>query len=810
MIKRYPCQIVVMAILGIVLAGGYYMAVLPAVLLAGIWVYREPIGKTKLRQTVVLLLAFGLGAARMGYVSAIMDCQLAGLADGQAVSVQGCIVKKQCKETEIKAESWAVYLKDSRLKDSQGIRPCGNIIVYLNTDEPVIGNTILVSGNIKLFRTARNDGNFDERAYYQDQGYSFKVYAKQGQAYQAVSLHTDRLREFLYSLQQAVLQIYDNCMPRQEAGALGAMLLGDKSLLLSQTKELYRQSGIAHILAISGLHISILGAGIFRLLRKGRVSYVSASAVSLGMLIMFGLMSGMGSSAIRAIVMFGLYLGASCCGRAYDSANGLAVAAACLLLQNPRVLFLAGFQFSFAAVLGVLFGKEICRICRPKFRLTETVLISFGIQMLTLPLTAWYYYEIPIYSVLLNMLVLPWMGLVLVMGLFGGSLGVLAGTVSGMQAAGVVIAAGQLCGMVSKGLLFVCTQILSYFTKAGNLFLHLPGAVCVTGQPKNWQMTGYYFMLLGCVWILNHRVQGTYRKAGGNQVKENQEKACLKRQKAAVGLCCFICLVCLFVQIPKRAEVAVLDVGQGDGIYIRTSDGMDIFIDGGSNDVSQAGTYRILPFLKSQGVSGIDYWFVSHLDQDHISGLKEIAESGYPIGQVVFAEGILKDDAYQELTDTLTAQQIGIQHVGKGSRLCGHSASFLVLSPNADASVDDRNARSLVLLYEDAGFCGFFSGDISTEEEQALVLDGSLPHITFYKAAHHGSNHSNSEALLSRLKPSVSVVSCALKNSYGHPGREAAARIEADSGQTCYTMYAGQIRVWMEQGSVKVKKKISY
>ncbi len=126
--------------------------------------------------------------------------------------------------------------------------------------------------------------------------------------------------------------------------------------------------------------------------------------------------------------------------------------------------------------------------------------MSFGIQMLTLPLTAWYYFEFPMYSILLNMLVLPLMALVLVTGLFGGGFGLVSYAASGTGFLGA--AAGRFCGLASSGLLHACSLVLRYFSKMGNLFLKLPGAVYTAGQPSGWKMAVYYLILGGCVWML--------------------------------------------------------------------------------------------------------------------------------------------------------------------------------------------------------------------------------------------------------------------------------------------------------------------
>lgn len=799
MLDRYPCQAVLLLVFGILAGKGIVCgrlhlivsAVLAAAAGVGICMYKQPLKKQKLRRACILLLIFIIGAVRTDTANEqIIQCS-ADVRDGQKTVLQGRIIKKQLRQTQDSENSWTVYLTDSYLKSPQGIRSCGNIILYtdLTSGAPVIGNIILISGTIHLFQQARNDGNFDERAYYQNQGYSFKMYADK-YAYQVVDKHTDRLREYLYELQQRFIQVFQSYMPAEEAGTLCAMLAGEKSMLSNETKQLYRESGIAHILAISGLHISILGQAVFSLLRRCRISYQASSLTAVGLLCLFGIMSGYGISTMRAVIMFGIYLGAACCGRAYDSMTGLAAAAACILLQNPCALFLAGFQFSFAAVAGVLLGKEVCKVYRPRFKLTETVLISMSIQMLTLPLTAWYYFEIPVYSLVLNLLVLPFMSAVLLLGLAGGVFGMFA-----MHAMPAAIARTMLNG---------CTLLLKYFSKAGKLALRLPGAVCVTGQPKIWQLMCYYLILAVSVLYAVHILR-TRKKAAAKALDQKALTAAGGKSRRVFGIGAAVCMLVLFAPLPAPMETVCLDVGQGDGIYIRTSDGLRVMIDGGSTDVRQVGTYRILPFLKSHGIAKIDYWFLSHLDQDHTSGFLEIVQSGYPVGEVVCADGMVRDQAYEKMTTQLSECNIKIRYLKKGNALRTKQACFRCLAPASLPGADDRNAQSLVLLYEDHGYSCLFSGDISQKEEQMLLAKQQVKKITLYKAAHHGSDSSNAQELLAVLKPAVSVISCAKENSYGHPGKEAVEAIETHSALTRYTMHAGQIRVVFRKGGVNVQ-----
>ena len=183
-----------------------------------------------------------------------------------------------------------------------------------------------------------------------------------------------------------------------------------------------------------------------------------------------------------------------------------------------------------------------------------------------------------------------------------------------------------------------------------------------------------------------------------------------------------------------------------------------------------------------------------------------LAESGYQIGQVVFAKGVVQDEAYADLLGLLDKQQILVHHLGIGEKLRGTYAGFTCLWPSDTLTTDDRNAASLVLLYEDRGFRAFFSGDLSSEQEKKLLAGQGISHVTLYKAAHHGSKYSNSKEILQCLQPDISVISCAQENDYGHPGREAVELMEQYSGCVYYTMHSGQIGICQGSKGVHVQE----
>ena len=150
--------------------------------------------------------------------------------------------------------------------------------------------------------------------------------------------------------------------------------------------------------------------------------------------------------------------------------------------------------------------------------------------------------------------------------------------------------------------------------------LCLPGAVWIAGKPEIVLIFLYYGVLIFILYLL-------WKGAG---------------KKWLTGI--FLALgMILFLRESPRFEIDVLDMGQGDGIFIQTEEGEHFFVDGGSSDVKQVGIYRILPFLKSKGIASIKGWILSHADQDHISGFLELLEAGYPIEYVIVGEGMVRD-----------------------------------------------------------------------------------------------------------------------------------------------------------------------
>lgn len=329
------------------------------------------------------------------------------LEDGEKAAVWGTVSKK-----EEGAKSTKIYLKHCNLRVEEKQLPCRQILVYLNTDVSV-GNIIYVNGTVKTLEPARNEGNFDEKNFYESQGTDFKFY---GENVQFISRDTDRFAEFLYQKKREVIQLYQKTMGAETAGVLSTMVLGDRQLLEPEIKSLYQKTGISHILAISGLHVSIIGMGFYKMLQKQRVPLLLRSTLSAVAILVFAVLSGAGVSTKRAVLMFLLLLFGGVIGRSYDSLTGLALAAIFLLWENPFVYAYTGFILSFLAVLGVNASVILLKSMDIQKGIREQICVSGCIQAFTIPVIAYCYFELPTYVIFINLLILPTTGAVLFLG----------------------------------------------------------------------------------------------------------------------------------------------------------------------------------------------------------------------------------------------------------------------------------------------------------------------------------------------------------------------------------------------------------
>lgn len=758
---------------------------------------------------------------------------------GADTEICGTIYQKECK-----SDSYLYYLRTEYKK----------VLIYYETDEIPIGSSVMVCGEAEAFSHAVNDGNFDLADYYQYKNISFRIFPD------TISIQNEpefSFRECLYQVQKRISAVFDAELNEYDAGVLSTLVTGNKGLLDQEVKDLYQDAGISHILAISGMHISILGMGIFRFLRKLRWPYPAAAGVGSMAVLCFVIMSGMGVSARRALIMYLILMGAEVLGRAYDMLNALALAALVILAANPMELYQSGFEFSFLAMAAIVLSERVMAKFREeqvekegrvrfskckrkekhtgtkndvvkgekigtkiKGKLVENLLFGAFLQLFLMPLTAWLYYEVPIYALFLNLLVIPLCSWLLGFGLLGGI-------------------TGLFWPRLSKWILVVCHFILLLYKKAIGLVSLLPCSEVITGKPLVWVMLLYYGILVSaCLWYLyekEFREERTYLlkkmrkiltcddrrqtlskrevKSENRNQKENFRKSecCIfGNRKRDFPISCVVRiyrLIPIFILawilfIPKReaCTISFLDVGQGDGIYLTDGAGTHVMIDEGSSSVNEVGEYRIEPFLKYHGVRKVDVWILTHSDSDHYSGLLELLEDGYPVEYLLFSQSMPRDETWESLTTAAAENGTEIVYVEARDAIRLSDCDMTCIYPTAEDTSEDSNDLSQVWLFEKDEMSILFTGDLGEEQEQLLLERGLLGDVDVLKVAHHGSKYSSCEEFLKAVSPEYAVISCGEGNSYGHPHAETLERLGEVGCDILQTQESGQITFSCERG----------
>lgn len=732
---------------------------------------------------VGLPLLFFAGNFNMQHSLQFRQNYMQKLTDGQEVHLAGKIAR-----IENKTKCVYYYLTGCEVGTEEEVFPCNDVIAYVSSSDHSVGQILTIKGTISYFAEPLNEGMFDSRKFYQSQKIDFGVWVTEIKNVQGIGSRYYRGLQQIKERAQKILAV-----SVREDGVLAAMLLGEKSGLDEEVKTLYQRAGISHILAISGLHVSLLGLGLYRLLRKRlHFRYLTAAAATILFLISYAWMSGNGVSTRRAVGMCMLFLCADVFGYAYDMLSALAFVLLVMLWENPFLPGYSGFLFSVVAVLGIGIGGTVLtewyqRNEKEENKLSDSRIRNFfrkqknglwtslSIQLFTLPLVAWNYYEIPVYAMLVNLFVLA-----LVQFLLGFA-------VAGVGLSMVHLGIGYL-------LLQPCDWMLQFYRMLCEASVLLPGAQFITGKPKEWQICVYYAGLFCVLLVLHGKVKRALRTGENEEEKVRNGKG-NKKGMAALFLSFALLLVILFFPAKTEFEVDFLDVGQGDGVYLCSGDGVQMFFDGGSTDVKKVGQYRILPFLKAKGVRKISYWFISHTDADHISGLEEVLQSDYQVDYLIFAKASQKEEKTKALAALAKAKGCQIFYMEAKETLSCGQATIRCLYPEKGEGSEDRNERCLVLQYEEGNVRAVFGGDISEPVEEKLVESGVWEKIDIFKANHHGSRFSNGNEMLHILKPQITVASAGKKNRYGHPGEEAVARIK-DSGSTFVgTIEYGRVRI---------------
>lgn len=722
--------------LPVITLGGCVIGVLLVILCTPFLFYRSKKDKHLSRIWNSGMIAFLLGVACVMYLSG--KVQILQSTYEKEIAFYGKVISGEVKNTNY---YYTLHLKQLTIGE-QSYLMNQNIRLAAKQDMDLYpGDVIWGTGTGKAYRRASNPGGYDEQSYQYSNGNYLDL--------ESVRIIKKKcfpfgLRYLLFQLRSKLTDIYQNILPEKEASLAAAMVLGDKQNLDTDIKQMYQKNGIAHLLAISGLHIAMIGGTLYRLLRKWIGGYVIPVGTGIVFVLFYGMLTGLAGATCRAAVMLSLSFVADLTGRKYDLISSLFIALFLMLAKNPYQMTQTGFLLSFGAILGIAVIYPIWNLWienLPKW--TDALFVSISVQLILIPVMLYYFYEIPVYGVFLNVLVIPMMGVLLACLILAGLVGLFNLSVAS-------------CIVIPVRIIFKLYEILC------GLWERIPGNIFCMGRPDKGWMIGYYGIL---ILLLLYTYFGK------------------RKWRVFIRYCCFLLLFFCYPVVERQdLFICMFDVGQGDGIYIRTPEQDNILVDGGSSSQKNIGTYILKNGLKYYGCNHLDYVIVTHSDSDHYSGISELLENAVlPIDNLILPDIQNPDAAYLQLEKLAEKRGCRVYHMKEEDQLVFGKVRMECFNPQ-NISYEDKNTGSLVFWLNFKEFDMLLTGDMDSSVEKRLenrLSESAKKGLDVLKVAHHGSDTASSKDFLEKLQPAFACISVGSQNRYGHPHAQTIENLEA-------------------------------
>lgn len=584
----------------------------------------------------------------------------------------------------------------------------------------------------------------------------------------------------VYALRATLAESLQRTLPEPASALARSLLLGQRRGLPEPVREAFIETGTSHLLAISGLHVTIMLAAALAL---GRLAFGGARwalLLAFAAVWAYALVSGMSPSVTRAAVMGSVFLLARALGREGAGLPALAAAAAGMTALDPRVLGSVSFQLSFTAVAGLLLLAPPleARLARAAERVTgddgptaalgraTAAALAAGIAATlgTLPLVALVFERVSYLGIPVTLLALPALPLALALS-------------------GVAALAGVVWAPLGIAVGWLAWAPLTYLLALVDAAARLPGGLLPVGGFTPAMVWACYALLAAAAYALR-RWHDADAESSPPRRPSPSPRGRLRLAVIPMLLACAVVWTAAVTAPGGRLTVTFLDVGQGDAIFIETPSGAQILIDGGPDpEVLHRELGEVMPFWDRS----IDLVVLTHPDADHLNGLVTTLER-YDVA-LVAETGIESTSAQYASWRRLLAQRPGAAiihaHAGQTIHTPG-SVVISVLNPPPDLppwtpDIRNNSAVTLRVVYRDVTF--LLPADIHAYAERAIVASGAPLTATVLKAAHHGSATSSTQTFLDAVQPEFIVVSAGADNKFGHPAPEVVQRLEAAVGE---------------------------
>ncbi len=628
-----------------------------------------------------------------------------------------------------------------------------------------LGMVCQVAGSLEVPSPSRNPGAFDYQEYLFNQNIHWTLTSDQPPL-QGCILDKPTIVERIKSIRLNGLRKIDAAYLPESKGFAAALLFGDSGMIEKPVYNAYKELSLIHILAISGLHVAALCAGLMFVLVRLGMTRERAKMILILLMPVYAVLAGGAPSVLRACVMVMIFLSLSLFRMRCSAMEILVVVFLSLLAFNPFYLQNSGFQLSFFITFGLLASKDILARMQAKGPLFQSLVLTVICQLCSMPIILFHFHQFSLYGFLLNIVYIP---------LFTVCLLPLT----------IFSFFWSLLHLPLQPLFFNLMEYLfKWSSDAAEMASRMPLSSLTFAKPSLFFAVMLFCGILALFYFWNARN---------------------KKYLLCTG---FICISLLLIQYNKQlwspyGEVIFIDVGQGDSILVKQPFGGDVYlIDTGGilrfgeeewqmkSNIFEPGEHIVVPFLKSKGIRAIDKLILTHDDQDHIGGAAAVLK-GIDVKEVVIPEALKKDFGTTKFIKEAVEQEIPIKMLKTGDGWKKRGDSFAVLHP--DTYKGDSNESSLVLYARINELNWLFTGDLGKEGEAELMREWPKLDIDILKAGHHGSNTSSSADFIDSLKLKAAIISAGENNRYGHPHAEVVETFEDRGIQTFRTDEMGAV-----------------
>lgn len=660
------------------------------------------------------------------------------------------------------------------------------IVTIYDTEENYskikIGDKIQLKGKLRNPMTSKNPSQFDYAKYLKNHNTfsTFYVLKNDWEIVEKPSTLSGKFLQNLNDKRNQILKQQSKYIKGENLEVLGGIVFGDDAINPpDHIKNSFINSGLLHILAASGMNVSIIFGLWFFIGIKLRLNYKLNIIIGAILVLFYTLMTGMGPSVLRAGLMIEFVLLGKLFDRNADSIALVFLVAFLMLLVNPTMICDVGFQLSFVVTFALMyFCPPILENIKNKFAnfIFGALLIPFVAQVWASPIQMFYFNTYATYSVLANFLITPFIFLISFLGFLSSIL--------------AMIPMNPITENICKLFLYILNPSVSVLVEISNFFSNLPKSLLTTAHPNIAQIIVYYSILLLIGIALKSKLQ--------------------KKKILITTLIMTIIFGLSFVKLPnKNCEIIIFDVGNADSFLIKSPQNKYIMIDTAHgllddsiSNFSQADAI-INKYLKDNGIKKLDLLLLTHYDSDHSGGAIDILKT-IKVKNIIMNQFDDNSKTSKALIKFVKDNNFKTIHP-QNNQIIFKENNFTLTTFVTDLKTNNDNENSTIVLLSYGKFDMLFMADAGIKSFNKIIKYINQKEIEIIKTGHHGANYTVNNNMLKTINPHSAIISTGV-NNYGHPHKNTLSILKQNKVKIYRTDLDNALKITANENLYKLEK----